>query len=85
LQDFLEVLPTSGDIGHIAEFLHQKPVKKDIREIMKLTPGAPEIKKPVPAREKGPVESDAVAYPQREKEKKTGRDDSGVNDKDPAA
>jgi hypothetical protein len=52
---------------------------------MKLTPGAPEMKKPVPAREKGPVESDAVAHSQREKEEKTGRDDSGVHDKNPAA
>ena len=47
-------------------FLKQKPVHENVGKIMKLPPGAPEMKQPVAIRVKRPVKSDTVSHSERE-------------------
>jgi hypothetical protein len=60
------MLATFGSELEFVGFLKQKPVHKNVGKIMKLPPGAPEVKQPVAIRVKRPVKSHTVPHSERE-------------------
>jgi hypothetical protein len=65
--------------------LEQVPVQKNVGEIMKLAPGAPEMKKPAAIGMQGAINFGAVANPAGEKKKIARGHKPGKHQKDPTA
>ena len=69
LKGFLQVFPPFWTIGNIIELMKQKPVKKNICEVVKLSPGAPQMEEPSTVIKKNAIKSYACGHSERKKMK----------------
>jgi hypothetical protein len=65
--------------------MKQKPVKKNICEVVKLFPGAPQMEKPSTVIKKNAIKSYACGHSERKKDEKSCGNKPGIKNKHPQA
>jgi hypothetical protein len=80
-----KVFDAFGRVSDLVRYLEQIPVQKNMGEIMKLSPGAPEMKNPIAMGIQGLINPGAAAHPAGEKKKIARRHKPGKHQKNPAA
>jgi hypothetical protein len=85
LQGLLQTFHAFGRIVNIVKFLQHESIEEHIGKIMKLTPGAPYMGKPVFLWKNRPVKPNAGIYPPGKEHKKTRGNDPGEHNKNPGS